>query len=175
MKKFITFWVMTILLAFTIPTVAQDSLTVSTVVNDQLVTSVSDLVTNTNAEKLVDKYIDKAGAIIMSLAKTLQVPAEHVYSILVKQQSMNAICNLIFILFSFLIFAVFLYLCISKKNYVWRSDGTIDEPKPIAIASWLLSAISLIMFVISLSNLEQILMGLFNPEYGAIKEIMRLF
>ena len=64
----------------------------------------STLVTNTNVEKLVDKYSGKIEAAIVSLAESLQQPAEHVYKVLVKQQIVKAINGLGILLFLLILF-----------------------------------------------------------------------
>ena len=47
---------------------------------------VQEYVTNSDAEKLFDKYTGKFAVAIEELAESLKVPAEHVYNILIKDQ-----------------------------------------------------------------------------------------
>lgn len=177
MKKFITFWVMTMLLAFTIPTVAQDTAKVQTVISDQLVTTTADLVTNTNAEKLVDKYLDKATAAITSLAQTLKTPAEHVYSVLVRNNQIKSWFSFGILLFFLLIDIILAiipsinYIRVKKrnKNEDFFDDDVRGTLMIISIALFIILSISIILCGGDVAN------GILNPEYGAIKEIMRMF
>jgi len=71
----------------------------------------SGLVTNSNVEKLVDKYSAKISATIVSLAESLKQPAEHVYRILVKQQVVKAITFTISLLLGIILLIVFCFIC----------------------------------------------------------------
>ena len=57
----------------------------------------SQYVTNSNVEKLIDKYGGKLEATVISIAQTLKQPTEHVYEVLVKQQVVKSIQALIII------------------------------------------------------------------------------
>ncbi len=58
---------------------------------EQTVKDNVELVTDSNVEKLVDKYSTKVTVAIQGLAKSLQQPAEHVYKILIRQQLLLAL------------------------------------------------------------------------------------
>lgn len=63
-------------------------------------------VTNSNAEKLIDKYSEKIESTIVSLAQSLKQPAEHVYKILVKQQIVKSYIKLAHLLVEIMILIV---------------------------------------------------------------------
>lgn len=127
-----------------------------------------------------------------SLAKSLQVPAEHVYKVLVQREVLNAWSILITILLCYIIAGIILKITLkfyNNKNRLWRlnnSDSyhlkedpnysyyTLDEDWWIVgvIVSGVIFVITLIC---TLCYASDITIGLFNPEYGAIKEIMNLF
>lgn len=126
-------------------------------------------VTDTNTEKLIDKYTEKIEVGISALAKSLKRPAEHVYGVLVKQRVVKAWTWIGVILLSLLITIV--VPAISKRLSASikeedKSDGS-DEYKI------LLLIFGIITVIIIICGLKPIISGFFNPEYGAIKEIMR--
>ena len=49
-----------------------------------------DTVTDSDTEKLIDKYSEKISATVTSLAETLKQPATHVYGLLVRQQVLKS-------------------------------------------------------------------------------------
>jgi hypothetical protein len=117
----------------------------------------STLVTNTDAEKLIDKYSAKIEATIISLAENLKKPAEHVYSVLIKQQVVQSWTWLIVLILMFVVL-VFLWA-------VWYLDSGRNE-------WWGMPAIfTLIYFLIIPFTINVIVTGFLNPEYGALMEI----
>jgi hypothetical protein len=133
-------------------------------------------VTESNIEKLVDKYSGKIEATIISLAESLKQPAEEVWAILIKQQYVKASMGIIVLLITLL----FGYLCIKYANNVkcW-DDGEVIENKPtysmgIVIIFAVCLVISLIVLLFG-GYYNDILQGFINPEYGAIKDIVNLF
>ena len=147
MKKFILLF----MLFFTIGvTYAQDS---------------TQYVTNSNAEKLIDKYSAKVENAIIALAEKLQQPAEHVYKILVKQQVVYGVSTLLFVVFSVIV--VFWGFKIYHKNQ--------DEFNGWDFFGMFLIVLGCIAFVISFIMFAGGgLSGLINPEYGALKDIVNM-
>jgi len=96
------------------------------------------------------------------LAKSLKVPAEHVYKVLVKTQVIKGYTWLVInILFILIVIGLWIALIRDEKNQ--------DEWWGVPIAATVLFFISLYF------TLNIITAGIFNPEYGALKEIMSLF
>lgn len=117
-------------------------------------------------ERVVDKYVDKVTTAITGLAESLQVPADHVYAVLVKQQFVNSLTtSLIFIIF-FLI-----PLTYTRKVFRWADKADIDGEHWTIwfIIGPLPSVAGLIYFFVTVSTL---MMGFINPEYGAMQEIV---
>lgn len=118
----------------------------------------SGYVTGTDTEKLIDKYSSKLEAGMTALAKTLEQPAEHIYTLLVKQQRVKAKAWL-FVLIALatctLLMWVILVLSVDQD---WIAIPTI---------------LTIICFIVIGSAMTTILTGFYNPEYGAIKEIAR--
>ncbi len=118
-------------------------------------------VTDTNTEKLIDKYSEKIGDAITALADKLQQPAEHVYKILVRQQVVWGVGTLICIFLGILL----LYLGIAGENK-WDMDD--DFCLFLQVIGIMVTLISLILFFV------YGLTGLINPEYGALKDIVNM-
>lgn len=116
-------------------------------------------------ERLIDKYSDKLVTATQSLAKTLEVPATHVYQVLVKQQVVRAIIWLIVDLIVLIIWGAFLipFIKIPDKSNITQAQEDIVIP-------FIVSSIILVIFLVC--NLTIIISGFVNPEYEAIKEIV---
>lgn len=104
---------------------------------------------------------------ISALALGLKVGTEHVYTILVKQQVVNSIIWLIYLIIciplGFILYKIGVHLFkICDKN---------DNPLPIAYSFFI--GVSYFLILIScFCHLDIIIMGFVNPEYGAINEIL---
>lgn len=117
-----------------------------------------------------------------SLAKSLQVPAEHVYKVLIKQQIVSSYLWLSLLIIGFLTIAA-----TSIYKSTWGNISYYDNKNPESSYweghAWnkyatfviVFGFISLCLIIPALFNITGIITGIFNPEYGAIKEIMSLF
>jgi hypothetical protein len=128
---------------------------------------------------------------IEAMAQSLKVPAEHVYKVLVKQQEINAYSTISLIGFLAVLSFVFIYGTLKYYNYknahyrkLHPEDYSVknnqnyknydfDQPQ------WVIPTI--IGIVLGLSSVvgimaesSDIIMGLFNPEYGAIQDILEV-
>lgn len=124
----------------------------------------------------------KAG--LTGLASGLKVGTEHVYGILVKQQIVNAVVYIPFILLGFILF-IYFFLCFkSKSRFKVSRSWHSKEEKYIYVtdeAEWseshiakviIIGLLSLVFTLVGLLNIDTVLVGLINPEYGAIREIL---
>lgn len=153
MKKLL---ILLTLIVFAMPMMAQET------VSNGTTEVVSEYVTDGDVEKLVDKYSAQLEASITSLAETLRQPAEYVYTVLVKQQIVEAwtwlIVNLILLL-----------TCIVSWMFlVIDSYDNAEEWYGVPI----LFTVLFILFLVFTLNI--ITSGFINPEYGAIKDIANL-
>lgn len=125
-------------------------------------------VTDSNVEKLVDKYSAKIEATIVSLAEQLKQPAEHIYKIMVKQQVVNSITWLIIGL-----------LCISTVFTIKFWSNRIDKEQGDD-TGWVMGLIllcivpSIVGILVLIIQSGTIVTGFINPEYGAIQDIINL-
>jgi hypothetical protein len=112
-----------------------------------------------------------------TIGSALKVGSEHVYKVLIRQQEISATVDLIFLI----IFSIGLFVCLKLIFKILRkldkpnkdlSDLTAGE-QGMFIVSIIIGVISLLLIVICLCcNLTDIITGFFNPEYGALKEIL---
>jgi len=121
---------------------------------------------------------------LKGLAGALKVGTEHVYEILVKQQTIDAYLFLIILIPSLLLL---IFSIIKLLNLGWR-DNTYYESNWKDYGGYkaflktqysskntifiILTICSFILTLVGISNLDTIISGLLNPEYGAIKDIM---
>jgi len=100
---------------------------------------------------------------INTLATELKVTADHVYGVLIRQQTINAI-HIIIIDALLLIFSIIcIIVCIKNVN----TDLT-----EVMIATT--AIFSIITIIVMAGTLPSMLTGFVNPEYGAIQDIMRM-
>lgn len=159
MKKLIM--LLSLLFVLSIPVIAQES--VQKVVN---ASEVQEYVTNSDVEKLIDKYSDKLSVAIESLAETLKQPAEYVYTIIVRQQIVLGYTYL-----AVIIFTLILSLILFKLNKtIFKEDAwdAVNAFNFFAVITALICAGFLIAFLAG--GFQRIL----NPEYYAIDKIMSL-
>ena len=152
MKQLKTLFLITVisLIAITVNATTVDTTSKPIVVTDSTLT-------------FLKVYEDVKGG-ILGLAEALKTPAEHVYEVLVKQQVINAWSGLIFII----IMLVLLFLSIRYLK-AYNNDPDIND---LTVPVVLLIFVSILTFVALIGTGLDILTGFFNPEYGAIKDIV---
>ncbi len=128
--------------------------------------SVDSTLKSIDTASVTNKIYNDVKSGIVGLASGLKVGAEHVYEILVKQQIVNSgiYCTLLF----FGLILIYNYL----KRYnteKWTESG---DPTFLGIIRFFQLILGAILFIISIFNIDVILTGIINPEYGAIKEIL---
>lgn len=133
------------------------------------VKSVTNTLTSDTAKLTFARVYGDVKAGIVGLASALKVGAEHVYKVIVKQQVVNAITYVVIIL-------VLLILCLRfwsmhktavvKHGEYWEDYASAVVP---LIGSIITGLIAIIMFI---RTSNDIVMGLVNPEYGAMKDIL---
>jgi len=109
-----------------------------------------------------EKIYGDVKSVIADLAEGLQVGAEHVYAILVKQQVVESITYLIIGFISIML----IYLSVKFGKTDW------NEPNGKNVASITLGIVGAFSLLITFFLLPDIITGFVNPEYGAIKDIL---
>ena len=101
--------------------------------------------------------------LIEQLAEKFGTTAEHLWGVLVRQAPISAITDMF--LFFFVSMALFFTRKSLLKKEFDRDDGFIP---------WLVWALVLMFFVfLFLVSAESIVAGLFNPEYWALKQLLK--
>ena len=179
MKKILISFLL--LVAFTVTSFSQTAekvinQTVQTVLKTESNDSVKTVVTDSATLTMLRVYEDtKAG--IYGLASALKAPVEHVYEVLVKQQVIYSFSYLLIDLF---LLAIALFLLIKFGDNLKRTRNPDDnwygneiaerfELIGILMFGGLFSIISIITII---STLSAIITGFFNPEYGALQDVV---
>lgn len=112
---------------------------------------------------------------VTDLAKALEVPATHVYEILVKQAFIIAVSKASIILFILIVlFTIAIRFGLIAEKYNDEESSLKGDPEGFHVGmtiSLILAAFTLIWLVIDGGS---IIAGIFNPEYVAIKEIVNM-
>ena len=122
-----------------------------------------------NTTELCEKVYSDIKNVVSELSETLKVGSEHVYKTMIKQQKVK-------VYYGFLILILFiLFLCL----FIWslKKSSSFDyDDKSFFIESAIVSGVisSILLIVFCVSSCPNIIQGIVNPEYGAIKDIMDL-
>lgn len=133
------------------------------------VKSVTNSLTSDTAKLTFARVYGDVKAGIVGLASALKVGAEHVYKVIVKQQVVNAITYLITVLVLFILCLRFWSIhkaAVTKHGEYWDDHTSAVGP---LIGSIITGGLAAILFIV---NINSIVMGFVNPEYGAIKDIL---
>lgn len=135
--------------------------------------------------QVIDHIYDKTSEAITELAQALAVPAEHVYNVLVRQQILQSISAILIFTLVSLICYITMQVALKdwkKANIQWAIDNERPDKTSNydfdddwwAYAFWTAVAIWIIGIAVFLGCIGTITTGIFNPEYGAIKDIMSI-
>lgn len=138
--------------------------TLSTV--DSITTTVSDAVAAVDTSSLYKTIYNDVKVGLQGLAGALKVSAEHVYTVLVRQQIVKSVTGLLYII----ICSIMLYLGI-KYLVPWSVRQGENSEGFSYIPSLLYIIIVFVLLIVSCLNIDTIITGFVNPEYGAIQEI----
>lgn len=144
-----------------------------TEIKDSAVAKVSQVDTSSTFKLMYSDF--KQG--IVALASSLKVGAEHVYGVLVKQQIVYGVVYLF-------IFLLGIYLTINwLKNYK-NKDEEWTTPPPNSYSSSDVTGLGVfrtiqiivatVLLGIGIFNIDNIMTGFINPEYGAIQDVIEM-
>jgi len=115
--------------------------------------------------------------LIEQLANKLGTTSEYLWSVLIKQAPISASITLIqmaiLLLLSFFLFKT--HIRLMKKT----SDDRYAETKYDQLGDWsgfamaIVGGVVFILLILCCGSLEDVVNGFFNPEYWALKEILR--
>lgn len=111
--------------------------------------------------------------VIEKLAAKLGTTAEYLWGVLIKQAAVNALNNVIFIvfviLFGFILFRLHKKFLKEDKN----NDSIYDEFEGAAIIPMVLGCVAfLVMFFCGIACIGDTITSLVNPEYWALQQIL---
>lgn len=133
-----------------------------------------------NAKKIFTQVYGDVKSGIAGLASALKVGSEHVYHVVTKQQTANSIIY-ISIALVLLIASKITYNHARNNNNAWK---TFSKENPTADRTDDSSGVSAVIYTVATIglgiacattlciNMQTIVIGFANPEYGAIKEII---
>lgn len=127
--------------------------------------------TVTTTERILDKYSGKAYDAIKELATAMQVPAEYVYTILVKQ----AVVNSITYLFIYIIIFGIIYAGIRLVKKEIETDRDYGDDPFHGVVGAILLIVGFFGLVFVCTTMATTVGGFINPEYYAIQEILDTF
>src|SRR5690606_33477135 len=125
---------------------------------------------------LGQEVYNDAKAAIKQLADALSVGVEHVYGTLIRQQFIQAVTDSIIILLFLIIGSVSLY----SGYYLWTKSDDEDERvfefAQIAVPFLItIGAGATILFAGTfVCNINSIITGFLNPEYGALMDVLKI-
>ena len=110
---------------------------------------------------------------ISGIADSLSIGAEHVYEVLVKQQLVESITWLV-ILVTGIILAIISSKLLIKGAALENNKETYHLCPPHCISGAICAITCICLLIGGLFNLDTIITGFINPEYGAIMEIKQM-
>lgn len=167
MKKFFIWFCFVIMMAFACGNVyaADEGNTVTNAISTVYEDGTTAVSTVYNDAKAVmsDIYPDVKNA-VASIARGIGVAADHVYTVLVRKYIVDGVAELCYVLISvFLIIFGFFKL----NKYIGKENHVFNYTVVLNIAYMMIG-----FFMLTFANFNNMLMGLINPEWGAINYIL---
>lgn len=117
-----------------------------------------------DSKDILPTVYSEVKGIVVTVAKALGVAAEHVYSVLVMQSVVYGVSELLIFVLGII---TFIFSCITWRKYHKNYNGPITYK---IIPSIILFILSIVIFYVV--DYTEMLIGLINPEYGAISYIL---
>ena len=141
---------------------AQDSLAVKSVIPPTVADQVNQVVDNVSNK-------------VVALAEALKVPAEKVFIVMVKQQFIVALSESFSLSIFFIFFLLSILTLLNKNSHEYNFNDEFRDFNVRGYITLILSVIFGIIFTVNLfTSSDAILTGFFNPEYGAIQDIVEM-
>jgi hypothetical protein len=140
-------------------------------IKDSAVQSVKEVDTSSTFKAMYSDF--KQG--IVALASSLKVGAEHVYGVLVRQQVVYAIVYLVLTIIGFILILNWIKKYKDDKEK-WKAGNSVydDTPTGLGLLRSIQIFVALVMIGIGIGNINSIMTGFINPEYGAIQDVIEM-
>jgi hypothetical protein len=132
-------------------------------IKDSAIQSVKEIDTSSTFKAMYSDF--KYG--ITALAASLKVGAEHVYEVLVKQQIVYSIIWTIVLIIGIVFISIWLYRYKDDKEEWTDGDATA-----LGVFRTMQVFLGILLFIIGIMNIDTIITGFINPEYGALKDVI---
>jgi hypothetical protein len=136
---------------------------------DSLTVSVGQTVARVDTSRLYKSIYQDMKTGLQAMAESLKVGAEHVYKVMVMQQVVKAVHQLSLGILSIILLILF-YLSAREVDFDSYNDSISSVPLLLTATST--GVIGGVLFISTLFQIDVIVMGLVNPEYGAILDII---
>jgi phosphoribosylformylglycinamidine (FGAM) synthase-like enzyme len=136
---------------------------------DSLTVSVGQTVARVDTSRLYKSIYQDMKTGLQAMAESLKVGAEHVYKVMVMQQVVKAVHQLSLGILSIILLILF-YL--SARGVDFDSYNDSISSVPLLLTATSTGVIGGVLFISTLFQIDVIVMGLVNPEYGAILDII---
>lgn len=111
---------------------------------------------------------EQATKLIEQLAQKLGTTTEYLWSILLKQAPISAMIDLIY-----LIIATIMGIVLWKLHKYFAKEDEYEDRAEVKLTMVVLTFVWIMFFTICFFSIGDIINGFFNPEYWALKEILR--
>jgi hypothetical protein len=135
-------------------------------IKDSAIQSVKEIDTSSTFKAMYTDF--KYG--ITALAASLKVGAEHVYEVLVRQQVVYSIIWTIVLIIGIVFISIWLYRYKDDKEE-WEDGASMTG---ICVFRSLQVFLGILLFIIGILNIDTIITGFINPEYGALKDVIEM-
>lgn len=152
--------------AFNVSQTLDSVKSIATSIKDSAVQSVKGVDTSSTFKAMYSDF--KQG--IVALASSLKVGAEHVYGVLVRQQVVYAIVYLVLSIIGFILILNWIKKYKDDKEE-WVGN---EEPTGLGVIRIIQIVVAFIMIFIGIVNIDLIMTGFINPEYGAIQDVIEM-
>ena len=113
---------------------------------------------------------DQTIKFLHELADKLGTNTEHLWGALLRQAPISSFCDLLGFPISLAIIYVFARLTIKGHK---AEENNLDYGIPLMVVSGIITIIGGILLICCIGGLSMTLAGFFNPEYWALKQIIK--
>ena len=111
--------------------------------------------------------------LLQQLAEKLGTTAEHLWQVLVRQAPISASITMALLAGLIISAGLLARLSLRRTRMVIEDDSYDDSLRVAAVTSWVAFVAVAIMAAVMLSDIETAVAGLINPEYWALKQVLK--